>query len=85
MNRVDAQAAITAYLMPLLAPAWGLTAEDAAAAIMRGPIDAMVADSPVYRELAAVRAATSREREGYEFEIATLRARLAAQETEVAV
>ena len=47
-------------------------------------VDAYIVDTDLYRELAAVRAAAAREREGYEFEIATLRARLAAQETAVA-
>jgi hypothetical protein len=48
-------------------------------------VDAYIVDTDLYRELAAVRAAASREREGFLFEIATLRARLAAQETAVAV
>jgi hypothetical protein len=43
-------------------------------------VDAYIVDTDLYRELAAVRAAAAREREGYEFEIATLRARLAERE-----
>jgi hypothetical protein len=59
---------------------WDGTDQQIAAGIVREAVDPFLAASDVQRELAAVRAAAAREREGYEFEIATLRARLAAQE-----
>jgi hypothetical protein len=59
---------------------WDGTDQQIAAGIVRQVIDPFLAKSDVQRELAAVRAAAAREREGYEFEIATLRAQLAARE-----
>jgi hypothetical protein len=59
---------------------WDGTDKQIAAGIVREAVDPFLAASDVQRELAAVRAAAAREREGYEFEIATLRARLAATE-----
>jgi hypothetical protein len=59
---------------------WTATREEHAAALGR-LVDAFIADTDLYRELAAVRVAAAREREGYEFEIATLRAQLAERVT----
>jgi hypothetical protein len=60
---------------------WDGTDAQIAAGIVREVIDPFLAESDVQRELAAVRAAAAREREGYEFEIATLRAQLAERVT----
>jgi hypothetical protein len=53
---------------------WTATDEEWAARLIRGPIDHFLLQAPVQRELAAVRAAASRQRDGYEAEIAALRA-----------
>jgi hypothetical protein len=58
---------------------WTATPTEHAAAMAR-MVDAYLLGTDTCRELAAVRAAAAKEREGFLFEIATLRARLAAQE-----
>ena len=57
---------------------WDGTDLQVAAGIVREAVDPEL-DASAQRE-AAVRAAADRQRQAYEFEIATLRARLAAQE-----
>jgi hypothetical protein len=83
MPRRQLQAAFTEYAAHIHADQSWTTPEHHGAHLAR-MVDAYIVDTDLYRELAAVRAAASREREGFLFEIATLRARLAAQETAVA-
>jgi hypothetical protein len=61
---------------------WTATKAEHAAHLAR-MVDAYIVDTDLYRELAAVRAAASREREGFLFEIAKLRAQLAGAQQQV--
>jgi hypothetical protein len=80
MPRHKLQEQLGDYAMRIQADnGWTATREEHTAALGR-LVDAYIADTDLYRELAAVRSAAAREREGYEFEIATLRAQLAARE-----
>jgi hypothetical protein len=84
MPRQELLAAFTEYAAHIHADqSWTTPAEHGAH--LARMVDAYIVDTDLYRELAAVRAAASREREGFLFEIATLRARLAAQEMAVTV
>jgi hypothetical protein len=81
MPRRHLQEQLGDYAMRIQADnGWTATREEHTAALGR-LVDAYIADTDLCRELAAVRAAAAREREGYEFEIATLRAQLAERVT----
>ena len=80
MPRQHMQAQIAEHIALARADRWDGTDLQIAAGIVRQIIDPFLAASDVQRELAAVRAAAAKEREGFLFEIATLRARLAEKD-----
>ena len=80
MPRHELQEQLGDYAMRIQADrSWTATREEHTAALGR-LVDAYIAASDLYRELAAVRAAAARQRQAYEFEIATLRAQLAERD-----
>jgi hypothetical protein len=80
MPRRTLQAQLAAYAQRIQTDhGWTATREEHAAALGR-LVDQFIADTDLYRELAAVRAASNRTIAGLEAENAQLRARLAAQE-----
>jgi hypothetical protein len=80
MPRQELQAQLADYAQRIQTDhGWTATREEHAAALGR-LVDAYITGTDLYRELAAVRAAADRQRQAYEFEIATLRARLAERE-----
>jgi hypothetical protein len=79
MPRRELLAAFTDYAAHIHADqSWTTPAEHGAH--LARMVDAYIVDTDLYRELAAVRAAAARERQAFEFEIATLRARLAERD-----
>jgi hypothetical protein len=84
MPRQELLAAFTDYAAHIHADQSWTTAEHHGAHLAR-MVDAYIVDTDLYRELAAVRAAANRTIDGLQADNDALRARLAAQETAVAV